>query len=131
MFWVIIFVAFVALALGYLNTVNLYKDSVRNLKKIKGYFDKIEKGMSLSEVESLLGSKGRKYQLKDQSMCKWFFDETVLTMEYSKNRNSPKVFSISKYFKNYDKYLLVRGQSFAEVYFENGIVCDKVAVGLI
>ena len=131
MFWMIILVAFVALVLGYLNTVNLYKDSVRNLKKIGGYFDKIEKGMSLSEVESLLGSKGRKYQLKNQSMYKWFFDETVLTMEYLENSNSPKVFSIFEYFKNYEKYLLVRGQSFVEVYFDNDVVSDKIAVGLI
>lgn len=127
MFWVILFVLCAIFVLGYLGVSNQYIDTVRNLKMIKGYYEKIEKGMSISEVESLLGGKGVKYS---KNKYRWLFDNTIIATEYMQNSETPLKVSLIKYLQNPNKYLIEDGQAFVEVKFENNLVCEKVEVGL-
>lgn len=129
MFWLFVLVMMAVGVLGYINSVNLYKDTILNLKKVKNYFDKIENGMSFNEVNSLMGSKS--ICMKENSLYKWYFGDSIVAQGYMKSKKSADIVSLSDFFKNYSKYFLRKGQAFVEIEFENGKVRNKKAVGLI
>ena len=129
MFWLFVVVMFAICVLGYINSVNIYKDNILNLKKVKAYFDKIENGMSFNEVKSLMGNN--MVSVKENSLYKWYFGDTIVAQEYMKSKKTGNIVSLSEFFKNYSKYFLKRGQAFVEIEFKNGCVCDKKAIGLI
>lgn len=129
MFWLFVVVMMGVGVLGYINSVNLYKDNILNLKKVKNYFDKIENGMSFNEVNSLMGGKG--ICIKENSLYKWCLGDSIVAQGYMKSKKSADIVSLSEFFKNYSKYFLRKGQAFVEIEFKNGKVSNKKAVGLI
>ena len=117
-----------------LSCIDVFKNFNENAKKVKEagiYYDKIENGMSLIEVNSFLSSKGKLISEQDGiSIYKWVIGDAILGKEYLKDNESSKEVSLSEYLKNANKYYLTKGKAFVEISLKNNKVCNKKAIGL-
>lgn len=117
-----------------LSCVDMFNKFDENTKKVKEagiYYDKIENGMSLIEVNSFLGNKGKLISEQDGlSIYKWVIGDAILGKEYLKDNESSKEVSLSEYLKNANKYYLTKGKAFVEISLKNNKVCNKKAIGL-
>ena len=117
-----------------LSCIDVFKNFNENAKKVKEagiYYDKIENGMSLIEVNSFLSSKGKLISEQDGiSIYKWGIGDAILGKEYLKDNESSKEVSLSEYLKNANKYYLTKGKAFVEISLKNNKVCNKKAIGL-
>ena len=110
---------------------NKFDENTKKVKEAGIYYDKIENGMSLIEVNSFLGNKGKLISEQDGlSIYKWVIGDAILGKEYLKDNESSKEVSLSEYLKNANKYYLTKGKAFVEISLKNNKVCNKKAIGL-
>ena len=112
--------------------LNKFDVNSKKLKETKVYFEKIENGMSLNEVNSLLGNKGKLVSNKNDIVkYKWLFEEIIVGKSYIKDNEPTYFVSLLDYLKKSNQYYLIKDNAFVEVEFKNNEVCNKKAIGLI
>ena len=132
MFWLFIILMVGVLVVSCIDMFNKFDDNTKGLKEIKGYYDKIENGMSLQEVNSLLGGVGNLVSIKNGlSTYKWIIGDGLMGKEYLKSNEISKVVPLSEYLKDMNKYYLLKDKAFIEIVLDNDSVCNKSAIGLI
>lgn len=132
MIWLFIILIAGVFIISYLDMLNKFDVNSKKLKETKVYFEKIENGMSLNEVNSLLGNKGKLVSNKNDIVkYKWLFEEIIVGKSYIKDNEPTYFVSLLDYLKKSNQYYLIKDNAFVEVEFKNNEVCNKKAIGLI